>query len=78
MSWLRRGAGVAERPGPTHKQLRHWRFRGCMVKRPYTLEEAEARVAGSKVPLTFYKCRFCEAHHMTSRVGSEIDASVKP
>ena len=64
MSWLRRGPGVAVREVP-HKVLRYRRFRGCMVKKPYTLEEAEARVAGSR--LTFYKCPSCDAHHLTSR-----------
>jgi hypothetical protein len=58
---------VAIRREPTRK-LRNWRFRGCLIKRAYTLEEAEARVANAVPPLTFYKCRFCESHHLTSRV----------
>lgn len=64
MSYLRRAA----KPGPSAKKLRNWRFRGCLIKRAYTIEEAEARIADAVPPLTFYKCRFCDGHHVTSRV----------
>lgn len=70
MSWLRRGAGMAVVKEMTHKELRKRRFRGCLIKRPYTIEEAEARVTSALTRLTFYKCTFCDAHHMTSRVTS--------
>jgi len=71
MSYLRRGAGVAVRPPSAKKlvkKLRNWRFRSCSIKRAYTIEEAEARIASALTPLTFYKCKFCDAHHLTSRV----------
>jgi hypothetical protein len=68
MSWLRRGAGVAVRE-VTHKELRNRRFRGCLIKKPYTLEQAESRISGSR--LTFYKCAFCDSHHLTSRASQD-------
>lgn len=68
MSWLRRGHGVAVRPEPSAKKLRNSRFMGCTTKRGYTIEQAEARIASATLPLTFYKCSFCDAHHMTRQV----------
>lgn len=79
VSYLRRGVGVAVavRRAPSAKKLRNWRYCACASKRKYTIEEAEARIANALKPLTFYKCRFCDAHHLTSRV-TQSDAEVKP
>lgn len=67
MSYLRRGAGVVIRREPTPAQMRKQRYSSCRRKVQYTIEEAEAQIASATTPLTFYKCRFCDGHHLTSR-----------
>ena len=76
MSYLR--IGTRKRREPSAKKLRNFRFRSCLSKLAYTIEEAEARITNAALPLTFYKCRFCDGHHLTSRVTPSDAATPAP